>query len=63
MHQHLPREILQFILDKSFEFFVVFFFFFSGLYIPRCMACGILVPQPGIEPWAPAAESSESTES
>ena len=34
MHQHLPREILQFILDKSFEFFVVvfFFFFFWTLY-------------------------------
>ena len=61
MYQHLPREILHFILGKSFEFFVVFVFW--TFFLPCYVACGILVPQPGIEPWAPAAESSESTES
>ena len=30
---------------------------FGGLY---CTACGILIPQPGIEPWAHDNESTES---
>ena len=29
----------------------------GGLY---CTACGILIPQPGIEPWAHNSESTES---
>ena len=31
--------------------------FFSFLFWPRCKACGILVPQPGIEPVPPAMEA------
>ena len=35
-----------------------FFFFFFGLLVwPHCAACGILVPQPGIEPVPPAVEA------
>ena len=30
------------------------FFCFFGFFGPRCTACGILVPRPGIEPKPPA---------
>ena len=37
---------------------VLFFFFFNFLFIflLHCMACGILVPQPGVKPFLPAVE-------
>ena len=40
--------------DAEEWFFVLFFW--GGGFWPRCAACGILVPQPGIEPTPPALE-------
>ena len=32
-------------------------FFFSVFFWPHCMACGVLVPPPGIKPAPPALEA------
>ena len=37
-------------MDTCVILFVLFFF------LLHCAACRILVPQPGIEPWAPAVK-------
>ena len=42
-----------------FSFSYFFFFFFSLFFGPTTSACGILVPQPGIEPQAPRIGSLE----
>ena len=44
---------------REFPLFFVFFFKKIIIFWPRCMACGILVPQPGIKATAPvlAAQS------
>ena len=42
--------------SKSVDFKCIFFFFW-----PYRTACGILVPQPGIEPVSPALEGGVST--
>ena len=54
-HPPYPTRCLQFFICLWFTFlniaYQVLFFFW-----PHCMACGILVPQPGIKPVPPAVE-------
>ena len=47
---------LYFLVNTSFS--SAFYFFFVCLFVfwPYCLACGILVPQPGINPVPPALE-------
>ena len=51
------RQKQDFFLFEAFSFFLFLkLFLFTYLFWPHCAACGILVPQPGIEPVPPAVE-------
>ena len=57
-HAHLPH-VSSFLQERILVhgiLFVCLFSFFGFLFWLHHMACGILVPQPGIKPMAPALE-------
>ena len=57
-----PHSLLHHILNQIFFFFFnCLFLFFNFIFWPCRAACGILAPQPGIEPVSPVLEARIST--
>ena len=52
--RQLARRVIQSNLYKDVPFLFVCF---GGVFWPRCVACRILVPPPGMEPVPPAVEA------